>query len=1197
VHILLNVLAHSFKTMRHFCAPHLASVRNKPAGSPSGEPAHAADNSFTAKTLLNFRLVRWIIIFGIVLIGAIIAATGLVLLNLRNEDLVESEHELTGLTLVLAEQIDRSFQSMELLQNTTIGRMRDLSITSAEDYKRRMSGQDTYQHLKVQINGLPYVDALVLLDTEGKIINSSREWPAPFFEKSNQDFIEAFKSDPHLTAFVGKPFYNPIIKTWVLSIARRFSGPDGEYLGVVLGLMTVQSFELIFEAIAPTPNSSIALTRRDGMLLARWPRQDAVLGQSFPYREMLADLMSKSDHATTRRNGVFDGEDRLISARNLAHYPIVVVAATPVADAVAHWQSEFINLGILGVLLALVVGGVVFISACQIARTLRGQNLQFDAALSNMSQGLAMFDSSNRLVICNQRYLDMYGLPPEAVVPGCTLEEILDCRIAAGYFSPDDREQYLADILAARAQRTIFRKLTNLPDGRIIQILNHPVADGGWVATHEDVTKQKCAEDKLRHTNDELTMKNCQFDTALNNMVQGLLMFDRDAKLVVSNKRFAEMFEVSWGKWASSALGMTVPQAIQHCHELNKDVADTNASEILAAVKEMLDGQTPRNVVVKRTDGRVFDASMAPMANGGFVTTFEDITEKRRAEERFAYAAKHDALTGLPNRKLYHEHLEQALKRVQRGERLAVLYLDLDHLKRVNDTLGHSIGDKLLKGVADRLRGCTRDTNFVGHLSGDEFAIIQTMLDQPSDAAALAMRVREAIVKPFDLDGHQVKVDISIGISIAPSDANELSELLKTADIALYEAKNTGRGTYCFYQPAMSERMQTRALLERDLQSALGNGEFELFYQPVVSLENNKISSFEALLRWHHPTRGLVSPAEFIPVAEEMGLIIPLGEWVLRTACAEAANWPDDIQVAINVSSVQLANKNLVNAVIGAVASSGIPANRLELEITESVLVQKTFGNLHTMNGLHELGVQFAMDDFGTAYSSLGYLLNFPFHRIKIDRSFIASLSDKKEHRAVVRAITELGRNLNMRVTAEGIETEQQLQQVRMLGCTELQGYLISRPRPAAEILQLLASRAEDADCSIAVNGSAGQNNSKMCKIRPDLECNHRLTERECCVLRGIVAGDSSKESAGALNISLRTIKRYRGRIMEKLGAENSADLVRVMLTTGCSPSRSKSALGHSQSPEIKVAVTALAGSVEEPKSDPGRYRRARAIG
>ena len=451
-----------------------------------------------------------------------------------------------------------------------------------------------------------------------------------------------------------------------------------------------------------------------------------------------------------------------------------------------------------------------------------------------------------------------------------------------------------------------------------------------------------------------------------------------------------------------------------------------------------------------------------PTADGGWVATHEDITEQKRAEERISYAAHHDALTGLPNRKLFCEQLEQALKRVRRGERLAVLYLDLDHLKRVNDTLGHPVGDKLLKGVADRLRGCVRDIDLVARLSGDEFAIIQSSLDRPSDAADLAMRAREAIHEPFDLDGHEVTVDISVGISIAPNDATDLNELLKTADIALYEAKNTGRGTYCFYQTEMNERMQARGKLERDLQSALTNGEFELFYQPIVSLEDNKIKTFEALLRWRHPERGLVSPTEFIPLAEETGLIVPLGEWVLRTACAEAAKWPDDISVAVNVSAIQLTNKNLINVVIGAIASAGLPANRLILEITELVFLEDTFANLATLKSVHELGVQFAMDDFGTGYSSLGYLLSFPFSKIKIDRSFITGLAEKNESRAIVRAIADLARNLNMQVIAEGVETVKQCEQVRILGCTDIQGYLISVPRPAAEIHQLFLSHAEN---------------------------------------------------------------------------------------------------------------------------------------
>ena len=557
------------------------------------------------------------------------------------------------------------------------------------------------------------------------------------------------------------------------------------------------------------------------------------------------------------------------------------------------------------------------------------------------------------------------------------------------------------------------------------------------------------------------------------------------------------------------------------------------------------------------------------MESGGWVATHEDVTEAKRAEERLSQEAHVDSLTDLPNRKAFYEQLEHELNCVGRDKRLAVLYLDLDRLKRVNDTLGHLAGDTLIKSAADRLRECVVDVGWVARLSGDEFAIVQSMFDQPEDAAVLAERVVEAIREPFDIDGHEISVSVSVGIAIAPTDATELNELLKAADIALYEAKNIGRGTYCFYEPQLQERMQSHAQLELDLQQAFVNGEFELFYQPVASLAENKIVSFEALLRWNHPTRGIVSPAEFIPIAEETGLIVPLGEWVVRTACAEAALWPDEIQVAVNLSAAQLTNKNLANVIVGAIAAAGIPPSKLELELTESVLIQNTSANKAKLKSLHEFGVQFAVDDFGTGYSSLSYLLSFPFHRIKIDRSFITGLADNENARAIVRAIGDLAQSLNMRVTAEGIETERHLQQVRKLGCTEIQGYLLSRPRPAAEILQLLPQRNETEVNPTSVDVWTGKRNQKMCRVRPDLVCSHRLTEHECDVMAGIVAGDSCEETARQLNLSPQLVETRRASISKKQGVKSSADVIRVMLTTGCSPLPPKST---SDTFEIKVA-------------------------
>jgi diguanylate cyclase (GGDEF)-like protein len=542
----------------------------------------------------------------------------------------------------------------------------------------------------------------------------------------------------------------------------------------------------------------------------------------------------------------------------------------------------------------------------------------------------------------------------------------------------------------------------------------------------------------------------------LNNMSQGVLMFAPDTRLVFCNRRYCEMYGLSPG---SITPGMTIRDLLQR-----RAAAGTFAGDSEEYVVDLLNkiarGKTT-NTTTQLADSRVMSITNKPMADGGWLATHEDITERQRAEAQIAHMARHDALTDLPNRMLLRERIEHELKRVKRGECLAVLCLDLDHFKSVNDTLGHPIGDELLKVVADRLRHCTREPDTIARLGGDEFAIIMTAMHQPSDAAFLSQRVREAITRPFELDGHQMVVDVSIGISVAPLDATDQDQLLKSADMALYGAKADGRGTHRFFEPEMDARMRQRRDLEMDLRQALVNGEFELHYQPLVTLDNNEITGFEALVRWKHPVRGTISPGDFIPVAEETGLIIQLGDWVLRKACEETAAWPESLKIAVNLSPAQLKSRNLVQVIVGALAASGMSATRLQLEITESVLMQNTFATLATLHQLRELGVQIAMDDFGTGYSSLSYLRSFPFDKIKIDRSFINDLSNGSEPLAIVRAIASLAKSLSMISTAEGVETTQQLEQLQSVGCTEMQGYLFSHARPAHEISRLFLRNNE----------------------------------------------------------------------------------------------------------------------------------------
>ena len=572
----------------------------------------------------------------------------------------------------------------------------------------------------------------------------------------------------------------------------------------------------------------------------------------------------------------------------------------------------------------------------------------------------------------------------------------------------------------------------------------------------------------LRQREEELQAQNLRFDAALNNMSQALLMFDSSARLVISNNRYQDMYGLSA---EIVKPGCSLRELLLHRRDngMFADDPDSYIENLMAVIAE---GKT-YSQLIELPDGRTISVLNHPMAGGGWVATHEDITERRRAEKQIAHMARHDALTDLPNRVLLRDRLAQALTELPRDKRLAVLYLDLDHFKSVNDTLGHQIGDELLKTVAARLRDCVGEVDTVARVGGDEFAIIHTGIEQPNDAAMLARRICEAVKEPCELHGHAVIVDTSIGIALAPGDGIDPTELLKNADMALYRAKADGRGTYRFFEPEMDARMKTRRTLELALRVALANGEFELHYQPLVNLEDRRITCCEALIRWKHPERGLIPPAEFIPIAEEIGLIVPLGEWVLRRACADAMQWPADIKVAVNLSPIQVMNQNLVAVVVGALAAAGLPASRLEVEITESVLMQNSEATLATLHRLRELGVKISMDDFGTGYSSLSYLRSFPFDKIKIDRCFISGLATGDDSVAIVLAIAGLAKHLGIATTAEGVETKQQLQQVKALGCSEMQGFLFSAPRRNEEITQLLRSRLDQEATSIALRRQA----------------------------------------------------------------------------------------------------------------------------
>ena len=564
---------------------------------------------------------------------------------------------------------------------------------------------------------------------------------------------------------------------------------------------------------------------------------------------------------------------------------------------------------------------------------------------------------------------------------------------------------------------------------------------------------------QLTSRENELKQLNSRIDIALNNMTHGLCMFDADEKLIVCNATYIQMYGLT-----GDEIRPGTPLARIDGRRAKIGTAAIASPEQVAAVAQS--GREYSAFTQELMDGRIIAVSQRPMAGGGWVAVHEDITERRRAEAKISHLARHDLLTNLPNRVLFREFLEQAFAKSPSGEGCAIHCLDLDHFKRVNDTLGHPVGDELLKLAATRLLSAVQSSDMVARIGGDEFAIVQTAVARPEQCSELASRIVDLLGQPFQVQGRPVEIGTSVGIAIAPNDGTTPDQLLKNADMALYLAKSDGRGTHRFFEREMDRRLQARRTLELDLRSAIASAEFELHYQPIIRLADGHVSGFEALVRWNHPQRGLIPPMQFIPLAEETGLIVPLGEWVLRTACAQAACWPEQVGVAVNLSAAQFKGRNLVQIALSALAASGLPPSRLDLEITESVLLQDEANTLATLHQLRGLGVRISMDDFGTGYSSLAYLRRFPFDKIKIDRSFVRDITERNDSQAIIRAVTGLAQSLKISTVIEGIETEEQLAVAKIEGCNEAQGYLFSKPMPEREVAEFLTKRRRIADAA-----------------------------------------------------------------------------------------------------------------------------------
>mgnify|MGYP005989186605 CR=1 FL=1 len=670
------------------------------------------------------------------------------------------------------------------------------------------------------------------------------------------------------------------------------------------------------------------------------------------------------------------------------------------------------------------------------------------ATLEAMDQGLVMVGPDDRIRVHNQRVRDLLELPQDVLHEGASFAAVRRHLAQRGELrsAPPEVQAWMEDG-AFPPEVQSYEGVR--PNGTILEVRFAPMASGGLVCTYADLTERRKSEAALRSVE-------ADYQSLFQNAVIGVYRARLDGGIVQANRALCRLH----GHGEADAV---LPpgdfshdwyvEPGRHAVFLASLEREGHVEDFVSEVRRHAGGE---RIWVSETAWVVRDADGQPV---WFEGTVADATERKRAQALIEHMARHDTLTGLPNRRLFQETLGREIALARRdGGRVAVLTLDLDRFKAVNDTFGHPAGDALLCVVAGRLREGLREGDAVARLGGDEFAIILPLRGEPRPIATVARRLIQAAGRPVDLDGRAAAIGVSIGIAIWPKHGDSADTLFKNADIALYRAKDAGRNCFRFYESGMDLAVASRNLLEIDMRESIRSGGFALHYQPIFSLADGAAQGFEALLRWEHSVHGPVSPGAFIPLAEETGLIAPLGAWALHEACREAASWPGDLRVAVNVSAVQFRKTGLEQSVVRALTASGLPAGRLELEITESVLIQDSEAVIGCLHRLRALGVRIALDDFGTGYSSLSYLCRFPFDKIKIDRSFIRDI-DEPVAAAVVRAVVGLGERLGMVITAEGVETAEQLARVRRKGCTEAQGFLLGRPLPAAEARSLVLER------------------------------------------------------------------------------------------------------------------------------------------
>jgi diguanylate cyclase (GGDEF)-like protein len=993
-------------------------------------------------------------------VAVVVATAGFTIWHNRRSTFEEHQRDMTSMGIVLAEQTSRYVQVIDLILREVQSRIADLNMATPADFQLLLGTQEVHNYLTGRLNNVPQADAIVLIDATGRILNSSRGGPAQHADVADRAFYQYFKVHDDPGMYFGSISAGRATGALSLFFARRVNSAGGRFLGVVLGIVDIKYLSEFYQAAGEYSREAVTLLRRDGTMLMRYPNPAAAIGVKLPPGSPWYARVAEGG-GNYVSPGILDGTPSLVSVHPLRDYPLVVDVLIGEADGFAQWRLNAIF--IAGFALATASGflSLFWMLARQFQR-LAEQNAGLEEAAIRLSEGKETLRAYAEMSVdwfweqdAGFQFRQKTNTPfvTESDVTGKTRWDIAGAAMSEERWAP-----HKADLAARLSFRNFcWERIDSDGSRHFLTISGNPLFDrdgafSGYRGTGREITAEVEAKERLARTNLELELGRQQFDAVLSNITQGVCFFDSEKRLLLWNRRYVEIYDLPI---EAICIGRTLEDIVGYRIAAGT-APDQTLSDYLGWQEQLVAANQPSRSVVALKDGRFIAIWYQPMAGGGWVATNEDITERQRAEARIVFMARHDALTKLPNRVLFREQMEQALGMAGRGSHFAVLCLDLNKFKQVNDTMGHPVGDELLVAVADRLQACVREGDTVARLGGDEFAIIQLAVSQPDDAEVLASRILAAFTRPFDLTVGQVAASVSIGVSVAPGDSASYETLMRDADIALYLAKTEGCGTARFFEPEMDTRIHLRRALEQDIQGAIARNEFELYYQPQVSLDKNKVVGFEALLRWHHPVRGLVSPLDFISVAEETGMIVAIGEWVLRTACFEAENWPADINIAVNLSPIQFKKNGLVATVQAALAASGLRPDRLELEITESVLLRDNADTLSALHQLRAMGIGMALDDFGTGYSSLSYLHNLPFNKIKIDQSFVRDLMSNRDSMSIVRAVIGLGQSLGMKTTAEGVETAEQLNRLREENCDEVQGYFFSRPRPADEIPSLI---------------------------------------------------------------------------------------------------------------------------------------------